>query len=602
MRFYKENISKFYIDLMLAGLLLLVVGVTDLNQFVGLLFLYVFVTFKQMTVGTTSSEFFNPITLTGVTLLTFKFEFTNTERIWLLLSITGVFFLIYRNQLNLDKLNYAITNLTLSIMIIAVRFLQNVQDWFLQFLGFGYDNAFHMTVFRGYRLTSWFPDSSDTNWWTDFKLFQVTPTGSSALFSTFSNALIGENHDAYLEAASFFVIQIFMLLALIWISMSFLIKFYPKKNEKKYFLITSILLVLLIVYSTGTMLVNGFPPYVAVTLLLAYWMKMQSLLKSSTTRLLNLTFAAFAVLLITPGPFAFLVIPGLYLTVKLVSDFFVNRDFKVLFLGLAAPVILGGISYVEFRSTSGSFGWRQILAPGGVHRPSLFVAVSITVVFMIISFKRQSDFLIYLLILSGFLSTALLSAVTVIYTGSVQYYAVKQLYIWLPLTGIFIASQMWKTKFTLQNKIGVSIATILGFFLVSSTFWSASSSSGWMGNPTSAIRNVANQSVWDQSVIYSKNFLDDYVDEDSAHPKCIILRVNPSESDLNSRWANAVTNPLRMSSKCFDGYWNSSSLSTIDLVNRLQDLQEDYLLVVPSKDRKIFSQLELPDNVVIRFE
>jgi hypothetical protein len=393
-----------------------------------------------------------------------------------------------------------------------------------------------------------------------------------------------------------------MLLALISISMSFLIKFYPKKNEKKYFLITSILLVLLIVYSTGTMLVNGFPPYVAVTLLLAYWMKMQSLLKSLTTRLLNLTFAAFAVLLITPGPFAFLVIPGLYLTVKLVSDFFVNRDFKVLFLGLAAPVILGGISYVEFRSTSGSFGWRQILAPGGVHRPSLFVAVSITVVFMIISFKRQSDFLIYLLILSGFLSTALLSAVTVIYTGSVQYYAVKQLYIWLPLTGIFIASQMWKTKFILQNKIGVSIATILGFFLVSSTFWSASSSSGWMGNPTSAIRNVANQSVWDQSVIYSKNFLDDYVDEDSAHPKCIILRVNPSESDLNSRWANAVTNPLRMSSKCFDGYWNSSSLSTIDLVNRLQDLQEDYLMVVPSEDRKSFSQLELPDNVVIRFE
>ena len=156
--------------------------------------------------------------------------------------------------------------------------------------------------------------------------------------------------------------------------------------------------------------------------------------------------------------------------------------------------------------------------------------------------------------------------------------------------------------FILQNKIGVSIATILGFFLVSSTFWSASSSSGWMGNPTSAIRNVANQSVWDQSVIYSKNFLDDYVDEDSAHPKCIILRVNPLESDLNSRWANAVTNPLRMSSKCFDGYWNSSSLSTIDLVNRLQDLQEDYLMVVPSEDRKSFSQLELPDNVVIRFE
>lgn len=599
---HKEKYLKFFVNLLLAGFLLLFTGVSSFSQFVGLLFLYLFVMFNQMTAGTGSSQYFNPVTLSGVTLLTFNFEITNTERIFALLAITGGFFLIYRNQLNLHNLDYTISNLTLFVMIAVVKLLQNTQDWLLQFLGFGYDNAFHLTVFRGYRLTSWFPDPNQANWWTDFKLLQVSPTGSSALFSTFSNVLIGENHDPYLETASFFVIQISMLIALISISIAFAINHHPKKYEKKYVLTISIFLVSLIIYSSGTMLVNGFLPYVAVTLVLAYWMRMQPLLKSYSTKLLNLTFAAFVVLLITPGPFAFLIVPGLYLTFKLITEYMANRDFKVFFVGVAAPLILGGISYFEFRSTSGSFGWRQILAPGGVHRPSLLLAISITLVFILISFKCRSDFLIWLLIVSGFLSTALLSAITIIYTGSVQYYAVKQLYVWLPLVGIFIMSQIWKTKFFSKNNGGEPVAAVIGFFLVSSLLWSSSSSSGWMGTPISAVRNLANQSLWNQSIIYSRNFPKEYTNENSAPPKCIILRINPSESDLNSRWANALTNPLSMSSKCFDGYWNSSPLSTVDLINRLRDLQENYLLVLPLNDKESFAGLSLPDNVVIRFK
>jgi hypothetical protein len=207
-----------------------------------------------------------------------------------------------------------------------------------------------------------------------------------------------------------------------------------------------------------------------------------------------------------------------------------------------------------------------------------------------------------LLILSGFLSTALLLAITIIYTGTVQYYAVKQLYVWLPLTGIFVIGQMWKTKFISKNRIGVTVAVVITLSLVSLTFWSSSSSNGWMGTPISAIRNLANQSLWNQSVIYSRNFLNDYEIENSIPPKCIILRINPSDSDLNSRWANALTNPLSMSSKCFDGYWNSSPLSTVDLINRLRDLQENYLLVLPLNDKESFAGLSLPDNVVIRLK
>lgn len=596
---HKEKNLKFFVNLLLAGFLLLFTGVSSFSQFVGLLFLYLFVMFNQMTAGTGSSQYFNPVTLSGVTLLTFNFEITNTERFFALLTITGGFFLIYRNQLNLHNLDYTISNLTLFVMIAVVKLLQNTQDWLLQFLGFGYDNAFHLTVFRGYRLTSWFSDPNQANWWTDFKHLQVSPTGSSALFSTFSNVLIGENHDPYLETASFFVIQIFMLIALISISVAFVMNQHPKKYHKRFFIIVLTLLVPLIIYSAGTMLVNGFPPYLAVTLVLAYWMRMQPLLKSYSIKLLNLTFAAFVVLLITPGPFAFLIVPGFYLTFKLVMEYMANRDIKVFFVGLAAPLILGGISYFEFRSTSGSFGWRQILAPGGVHRPSLLLAISITLIFIVISYKYRSDFLIWLLILSGFLSTALLSAITIIYTGSVQYYAVKQLYVWLPLAGVLSMSQILKMQFISKNRTGEHIAAGISIFLVFSIFWNSSSSSGWMGTPISAIRNLASQNLWNQSVIYSGNFLDGYANENSATPKCVILRINPSESDLNSRWANALSNPLSMSSKCFDGYWNSSPLSTVELINRLRDLQENYLLVLPINDKEGFAGLSLPDNVDI---
>jgi hypothetical protein len=133
-------------------------------------------------------------------------------------------------------------------------------------------------------------------------------------------------------------------------------------------------------------------------------------------------------------------------------------------------------------------------------------------------------------------------------------------------------------------------------------FWNSSSSSGWMGTPISAIRNLASQNLWHQSVIYSRNFLDVYSNENSELPKCVILRINPSESDLNSRWANALTNPLSMSSKCFDGYWNSSPLSTAELINRLQDLQENYLLVLPINDKEGLASLSLPDNVDVRLK
>jgi hypothetical protein len=598
----KEKDIKLFANLLFAGLSLFVIGLSNFDQFAGLLFLYLTITFTQVARNTSSSQYFNPITLAGVALLSFKFELSNTERIWILITITTIFFLFYRKQLTLDKLNYTSTNLVLLLMILSAKVFRTFDDWLIQFLGYGYDNAFHLTMFRGYRLTSWFPDPGQTGWFTDFNLFQISPAGSSALFSLFSNVLIGENHDPYVESAAFLVIQASMLVALISISIKFLTDYFPKKSDKCFFITISLVLTALIAYSTGTMLVNGFPPYVTVTLVLAYWMSMQKDLQSTSTKLLNLTFAAFVVLLITPGPFAFLIVPGVYLTIKLVTEFVKQKDYKVFFMGVAAPLILGGISFFEFTSTSGSFGWRQILAPGGVHRPNLLIVVFILTLFIITSIKHSFDFSIWLLTFSGALSVAFLSFVTFIYTGSIQYYAVKQLYVWLPLAFLFITSQTWKFEFASKNRIRKNSAGFIALFLVFYVFWSSSPSNGFMGTPISAVRNLASHSTWYQSLVYGPNFLNDYQSLISSRPKCVIFRINPSESDLNSRWANALTNPIRMSSECFGGYWNSSPLTAAEVIDRLRGLDENFLLVLPISERASQNELSIPTNIEIKYQ
>jgi hypothetical protein len=587
------------LNIPLAGLLFLYLAITSLDQFFGALLLYLFVTFYQVSSESNAKQYLNPITLAGLTLLTFKFQIENSTRIYFLISLILLFFLFYRNKLDFQRANYKNLTMVILMMILGTKLLQSFRELLLQFLGLGYDNAFHLSSYRGYRLTSWFPDGSQIDFWTEFDLFRSSPTGSSALFSTFSNLLIGSNHEAFSEMSAFAVTNIAMLITSIAISIKFVLNSPNKVFDKRLTMIVIPGAVGVMIYSTGTMLVNGFPPYVAVTLLLLYWIRMQTYLHSTGVKLFNLSFTGFIILLVTPGPFAFLILPGIYLTIKLIFELARHRKPNDFILGLASSSVLGAISYLEFSSTSGSFGWRQILEPGGVHRPSLLIAVSVTLTFIAVSFKNRNDFLVWLTLASGLSSVALLSTLTLAFTGSVQYYAVKQFFVWLPLACLYLLRQAF-CFFLKKKKAGnAAFASLLVYLLLYSLSWTSSSSIGWMGTPINAIRNLINQSVWNQSIIYAPNFLKNYSTGIYANSRCIIFRVNMSESDLNSRWANALTNPIRMSSECFSGFWNSSSLSSIDLISRLGGLDESYLLVVPLNDMKSLTELSLPKNVVV---
>jgi hypothetical protein len=596
----RKNVKSLF-DLTLAGSLFLYSGLSDLGQLIGILFLYLVITFYQITKQNSSVQYFNLITISGVTLLTFEFQWSNTTRISILFAFTILLFLIHRKNLILEEINYSYINLIFVILFASVRVLENSRNWLIQFLGFGYDNAFHLTMFRGYRLTSWFPDATQPNWWTDFDLFRVAPAGSSALFSIFSNALIGNNHDSHLEMTSFALINLSMTVAILAISFQLISIHLPIRYDKRILFVILPGVSALIIYLAGTMLVNGFPPYVAATLVLVYWVRLQPMLKSTSARILNLSFAAFVLLLITPGPFAFLILPGIYLMFKLLLDYIATRDLKNFLIGLVIPFLLGSFSFFEFNSTSGSFGWRQILAPGGVHKPNLLLAMTIAALFILISIKYRSEFSLWLVTLSGALSVGIFSIVTFVNTGDIQYYAWKQLYVWLPLAILFVVTQMFEIKFFTKVRLSVQLTATFICFILFLAVWNNSTSSGFMGTPISAIKNLTNQVAWDQSIVYGNNFLDDYSSSKLVGSGCIISRINPSESDLNSRWANALSNPLRMSSKCFDGYWNSSQLTTLQLLDRLGNLDENFLLVIPLNERFQYSDLVIPRNIKIEF-
>jgi hypothetical protein len=601
MRKLKHSELKVLSMLPLGIITLLINGIPDLHQTVAIISFYSFVIYYKITNSSGSRQYFNILTLTSVILILFKFQITNLEKSLIIIFVFN-FLSLYSYRLNSNKANFDILlpSVGLLLFIVATNILYEKKVWLLQFLGFGYDNAFHLTMFRGYRHDNWFPTESNLEWWTDFGLFRAAPAGSSALFSIVSNLAIGSKHEPYLEMASFGVINFGMLILLISIFIKLATNSTPNALQKKNSLIISVGVVGVTLLSTGVLLVNGFPPYALSTLLIAYWLGMQKFLESTRTKLLNVSCLIFCVLLITPGPAAFLFLPAIYLGSKAVLEAVNRRDWKE-FSKTTIPVIaLAFLSLSAFNATSGTFGWRQILAPGGVYRPSLFICILVTVIYVLILIFGKAPFnLFFLTALSGALSLALASILTVIMTGSIQYYAIKQLYVWLPICCIFVFQYLNGKEFSKDRYFFKTVSVLLALSLVITNIRSGKSDSGYMGTPLSAMKQLYSQESWKQSIVNAKNYIPNEFEMTSFTERCIIFRMNIYESDLNSRWANSLTSPLKMGENCFAGYWKSSDLNYPGLFNHLQGLNEEFLIVIPLAFQEEVSKISLPNNTEI---
>jgi hypothetical protein len=118
-----------------------------------------------------------------------------------------------------------------------------------------------------------------------------------------------------------------------------------------------------------------------------------------------------------------------------------------------------------------------------------------------------------------------------------------------------------------------------------------------MGTMPNAIRSISDENSWRTSAVDSSNLIRMREKLSSVSKnKCLIFRVSPFESDLNSRWANAIGNSNSTSEACFGSYWNSHLLSDQELILKLKSSSMDYVLIVAQSQKENFYSY-LPKNV-----
>lgn len=545
-----------------------------------------------------TENYINPITLLAVLFISFFIPASNFNRL-LILTLLLCFF--YRRPLNFHTIPYPSISWTyICILSFSVLYmiLSEFSDYILQFLTFGYDHAFHFSSYRGYLLTNWFPFFSTDNWWTDFELFRRSPTGSSAFFSFVSLALPIRLDDSSSLLVGYASILLSLLIGVVFLIFK-LTQLRVEKTSLKplLFLLSSFLML----YSMLTLITNGFPPYALSVFIILLWYYVDLDLPNLIGRLATYLSAVFLLLLITPAPLGFMVIPGLKLVIELFILLKKSQNKKLL---PSTLFVLASFTFMVFElanRSSASFGWRQLLEPGGVHQPSILFAILIGLgsIYMITKSAwtvLYSDQL-FLIVISGALSVFGLSLLTFLNTGEIRYYAVKQYYVWSAISVIFI---VLKLEYSLTKSAGYLgrfyIAFTLGVVLIllSSSF---KSESPFMGELPSVLRATLDKSSWQYQIVDS-NVLT-YIDRSSKKgTRCILNRVNPQESDLNSRWANAVSRNFDLSEECFGIYWNSSALEFEGIIERIRVVDRPTLVYVPESLKPI----RVPGNLDYRLK
>jgi hypothetical protein len=333
----------------------------------------------------------------------------------------------------------------------------------------------------------------------------------------------------------------------------------------------------------GIFLTNGFIPYAAgILILLIYHLVLSSNL-DRTSRYLTVFLSTLLLLLISPALIAFLFFPGIISSIKYFKEAISSASYMRIGIILTASTALALVGYFFQFITSSNFGWRLILEPGGVIKPNLYVAffLFLSIVF-ILALRRKSiiDNLVIQLVLSGAFSVAVLSAITIIFTGSIQYYAAKQLHVWLVLAALCVAAALTSLKGVAIKVSSLKVTFI--FLLILPLMTSTSIRSGWMGNMIGVISSTVDKSNWEFQIVKVANIrsgLEVVNTGENVSTECLILRSEGSESDLNSRWINALNIEPSITNNCFAAFWNSTTLSREEFELRLKDLEGNFLVL-----------------------
>jgi hypothetical protein len=587
-----EKIKKADIFFLFSLVLLLLnfpqIILLDINQVVSSLCVIALMWFFQLLSDRNSRLVAIQLTI-GTLLISFLLQISNFQR-WLIFLVLIIFAIAALIRINPKQKPVKSVLLTLGIYLILFtiyRVILYFQAYALQFMTFGYDNALHFSLYKSYQITSWYPFVNQLEWASNLSLFQNYPSGQAALFSFLSEIFAGNQNKPLLALCSYFLLLLCNFIGIIYLVRLLIVKF---SSGIRSFMAWISAIVIATAFA-GVLFVDGFPPYLLGLMLVLLWALTLKFDEREGSQIYVLGVTAFSLSLISPLLIFCILLPATFLFFREIHSHWSSHQYLAVSLRFFYISALGILAILINSMTSSKFGWRQLLAGGGIQPFNKVEAVLIVMSFVTTLYGQRKKLFtnsLSLIALSTLASFSVLAILTIAYTGSIQYYAIKQLYVCLLILTIVVMKYLFEMNQSSLAKI-LGSTLIIGIFSVS-LLYSKVYTTGFMGTMPNAIRSISNEKSWQTSSVDSHNLIRM---KGKLNPilqnQCLIFRVSPFESDLNSRWANAIGNSNSTSEACFGAYWNSHMLSDQELISKLKSSSMDYVLIVALSQKENFS-------------
>jgi hypothetical protein len=541
----------------------------------------------------------SPISILALILVTFLFPISNSIRWGILVAYACLILLLDQDKRKSISLTSVIKIVNISLLfIILTELFKKVSNYSLQLFSFGYDNAFHFAIFRYFRSSTWFPFGLESKWGTDFGMFHTYPTGQAALWSFLAEPLIGNSVDPLENLAAY----TFILATCVYLMIFFVFRqIRPTSGGFFSTLLAPLLLSVLInVTFSFILFTNGFLPYFFGLLFVLMFIDSYKRDENSVSRIILFALVALILVLVSPSIVAFIALPAVLVIVSEIKKMLVYKQFVSLAISIAVGVIILVIILWIAQKTTSTYGWRQILAPGGIRQPSVLQAAAVIsgcLVALVLQRKKIVKNLLLLVTVSGLISVGILISLTVLYTGSIQYYALKQAYVSLAISSIVLCKYLLHIKIVARLRV-ISILGI-SLILILPNIVPRALNSGFMGALAGVASHTLRQGNWNTEVVDANRIFDSLVAESQVfrnESPCLIFRVTPFDSDLNSRWLNSLSPKPNISNSCFAGFWNSGALKGDQLIEKLENLPGNFVIVIDPIQAEQFPKI-LPPNI-----
>lgn len=515
----------------------------------------------------------SPVVIFSLLIFSFEFKVANLTR---LIFVALILILkIYGLRASGMRIGWPTPLYFVIAICVSFSIFHNHPARALQFLSYGYDNAFHFTIFRGFIETNWFPNVDLNSWFTDFQLFRKVPLGYYGIISflNYPFKFFGTNSASSL--IFFAWSQIFLIFLLIWLVFKFLKE--QRKEKLSQDATNAFLSAMIVICIASTLLVNGFAPYFCSLVIILFWLNYDSGIASSWRKNLTISLSIYSIMMISPAPATLLFIPAIN---SIIHDYILMRKSgkKIEFLLSLAPfLIIGTLVLMSFNRSSSGLGWRQLLQTGGLQNINLLtssILITIAIYLLIRNWKKIPKDALSQILISGFLSVVALSVLNIMFTGKIQYYAIKQMYILLFFISIYLAKTFIKSNYK------VILTGTLAFLLLIPILNPNYFKGGYMGVFPRAIQHVFNSEIWKLEPVNAAQILQIDLLKGLPDNTCYIWRPESGfqDSDLSSRWINSLKDNNMITENCFAAYWNNMQLSDQELQDKLHNLKGNYVI------------------------